>query len=79
MIGIQSNTVLVPRSGISTVRLRIAGSVAGRHVAIVRRVLAMRPLATAMVGGGVMGGKSLLMTPPSAYDADTSPADWGGE
>lgn len=31
-------------------------------------------------GGGVMLSDALpLLTPPSAFDADTSPSEWGGE
>ena len=50
--GVHSSMVIVPRSGISTVRARISGVIAGRQVASVRRVPASRANAISIVGGG---------------------------
>ena len=51
-LGLVRAAVMVPRSGISTVRAANSSSAVGRHVASVRRVLAGCPKAISTVGGG---------------------------
>ena len=51
IIGVHSSMVIVPRSGISTVRASSSGVIAGRQVARVRRVLASRANAFSTLGG----------------------------
>ena len=50
--GVHSAMVIVPRSGISTVRPSVSGGVAGTQLARLRRVLPSCRRAISVVGGG---------------------------
>lgn len=52
MSGVHSRTVIVPRSGIVTLRSATGSAAVGPAVASVRRVLATAPRARSTVGGG---------------------------
>ena len=52
MSGAHSSTVIVPRSGMVTLRARTSAEVAGPAVASVLRVLASCWRASSIVGGG---------------------------